>query len=203
MNIKIFKIGMVCLLSFLLSFTLKAQNENEARTLFKNGSFENIGFMVAPSYGYTRMDGTSASLANIRTGVIIQDKFTVGAFYGFSLNDINPESENTPNVYMDFRSYGGFVEYTIRPSELIHVTFPLFIGSGEVEMDNDEGSAGLGEENVLLIEPGALLEINLNRYIRFNIGASYRFVGDMDYRNMDNSDISGLTGQVGLKFGVF
>ena len=203
MNVKIFKAGIVCLVSCLLSVSLKAQNENEDHTLFKSGNFENLGVMLAPSDGYTRMDGTGVSLANIRAGVIVQEKFTFGAFYGFSLNDIDPESETVNGIYMDFRSYGGFAEYTIRPSELIHFSFPLFIGAGEVEMDNDEGSAGLGEENFFLVEPGALLEINLHKYVRFNIGASYRFVGDMSYRNMSSSDISGLTGQVGLKFGVF
>jgi len=86
---------------------------------------------------------------------------------------------------------------------MFHFTFPLFVGAGEVEMDNDEGSAGLGEENFFLIEPGAFLEINLLKNVRFNVGATYRFVGDMQYVNLTENDISGVTGQIGLKFGIF
>ena len=201
MNIRILMLALVCLAG--LNYGLKAQKSDQNRTLFKGGSLENMGFMITPSYGYTQMDGADASLINVRAGVILKEKFTIGAFYGFSINEIDPESETVTNVYMDFRSYGGFVEYTLRPSELIHVTFPLFIGGGEVEMDNEEGSAGLGEENFFLLEPGALLEVNLHKNIRFNIGATYRFIGDMNYRNMDQQDISGFTGQVGLKFGIF
>lgn len=70
-------------------------------------------------------------------------------------------------------------------------------------MDNENGDAGLGEANFFQIEPSALLEVNLHKYVRFNIGAGYRFVGQMSYRNLNQSDISGLTGYVGLKFGLF
>ena len=201
MNRKIFTFALVCLAG--LTVKLQAQDTNQDRTLFSGGSLENARFMIAPSYGYTQIDGAAASLINIRAGIMLQDKFTLGVFYGLSINNIDPESETVPDVYMDFRSYGAFAEYTLRPSELIHVTFPLFIGGGEVEMDNEEGSAGLGEANFFLLEPGALLELNLHKNIRFNIGATYRFIGDMDYRNMDQQDISGFTGQVGLKFGIF
>ena len=202
MNIKYLMPGIIFMLGA-ISLELNAQNNNEDRTLFNSSNLENIGFMVAPSYGFTQMDGAAVSLANIRTGIILQDRFTFGGFYGFSLNDINPESETIPNIYMDFRSYGGFFEYTIRPFELLHFTFPLMIGGGEVEMDNEEGSAGLGEDSFFLLEPGALLEINLHKNIRFNIGATYRLVGDTDYRSMDQQDMSGFTGQIGLKFGIF
>lgn len=67
-------------------------------------------------------------------------------------------------------------------------------------MDNAEGSASLGEDSFFLVEPDALLEISLYKNVRFNLGATYRFVGDMNYRNMNQRDISGLTGLVGLKF---
>ncbi len=70
-------------------------------------------------------------------------------------------------------------------------------------MDNESGDAGLGESTFFQIEPSALLEINLHKNVRFNIGAGYRFAGQMEYRNFNQSDISGLIGYVGLKFGLF
>ncbi len=70
-------------------------------------------------------------------------------------------------------------------------------------MDNEDGVAGLGESNFFQIEPVALLEINLHKYVRLNLGAGYRFVGQMEYRNFDQSDISGLTGYLGLRIGIF
>jgi hypothetical protein len=76
------------------------------------------------------------------------------------------------------------------------------MGYGEVQMDNEIGDVGLGEANFFQIEPSALLEINLHKNIRFNLGAGYRIVGQMNYRNFDQSDLSGFTGYAGLKFGL-
>jgi len=86
---------------------------------------------------------------------------------------------------------------------MVYISLPLYVGYGEVEMDNESGNVRLGEASFLQIEPSALLEINLHKYIRFNIGAGYRIVGDMNYRNFNQSNISGLTGNIGLKFGLF
>lgn len=183
-----------------------AQGSNEAKTLLGDGASittENWGFFIAPAYGITLMDGSSASLFNVRGGLNIQDKISVGAYTGTSINEINPESETVQGVYMDYWSVGGFAEYTILSKKAFHMTVPLFVGYGEVEMDNENGDAGLGEANFFQIEPSALLEVNLYKYVRFNLGAGYRVVGPMNYRDFNQSDISGLTGYIGLKFGLF
>lgn len=80
--------------------------------------------MIAPSYDYTWMDEAGASLANIRAGMILQDKFTFEGFYRFSLNDIVPQSETLPDSYMDFCSYEGLVEYTLSPTKRMHFNSP-------------------------------------------------------------------------------
>ena len=186
--------------------SLVAQETNDAKTLLEDGasiSTKNLGFFVAPAYGITSMDGSSASLFNLRGGLNIKDKISFGGYFSTSINEINPESETVQNVYMDYWSVGGFAEYTLLSKKVFHVTFPLYLGYGEVQMVNENGDPGLGEANFFQIEPSALLEINLHKYVRFNLGAGYRFVGQMDYRNFNQSDISGLTGYVGLKFGLF
>jgi len=70
-------------------------------------------------------------------------------------------------------------------------------------MDNENGDAELGEANFFQVEPSALLEVNLHKNVRLNVGAGYRFVRQMEYRNFNQSDISGMTGYIGLKFGLF
>lgn len=202
------KNGLLILLASLLtlSVSVKAQQNAEANTLFGNGASmgaKDIGFFVAPAYGITSMDGSSASLFNLRGGLNSKDKISLGAYFNTSLNDIKPESETVQGVYLDYWSVGGFAEYTLLSKRVLHVTFPLYAGYGEVEMDNENGDAGLGEANFLQIEPSALLEVNLYKYVRLNLGAGYRFIGQMEYRNFNQADISGLTGYVGLKVGVF
>lgn len=194
----------ICLTMFQVS--LFAQNNSEAKTLFGNGnliSTKDLGFFIAPSYGITQMDGSTASLFNLRGGINLKDKYSFGAYFNTSLNQIRPQSETIQNIYMDYWTVGGFAEYTLFSKKVAHLTFPLYLGYGEVQMDNENGDAGLGEANFFQIEPSALLEVNLHKYVRFNIGAGYRFVGQMSYRNLNQSDISGLTGYAGLKFGLF
>ena len=203
-KVTITAIAFACLTMFQINSF--AQDTNEAKTLFGSGNpinTKHLGFFVAPSYGITQMDGSSASLFNLRGGLNIKDKFSFGAYFNTSLNQIRPQSETIQNIYMDFWTIGGFAEYTLFSKKVAHLTFPLYVGYGEVQMDNENGDAGLGEANFFQIEPSALLEVNLHKYVRFNLGAGYRIVGQMNYRNFDQSDISGLTGYVGLKFGLF
>ena len=70
-------------------------------------------------------------------------------------------------------------------------------------MDNEEGAAGLGEANFLQFEPQALVEANLHKYVRVHLGLGYRFVGEMTYRNFNQSDLSGLNVVAGLRMGLF
>lgn len=180
--------------------------QEKTQTIFGNNtslSAKDVGFFVAPAVGFTQMDGGAASLFNLRGGVSLKDKFTVGGYFSTSMNQIKPLSETVPNIYMDYWSAGAFVEYAAFSKKAFHVTFPLYIGYGEVEMDNEEGRAGLGEATFLQVEPAALLEVNLSKNVRFNVGAGYRVVGQMNYRNFDQTALSGFTGYVGLKFGVF
>ena len=197
-------LAFVCLT--ICQFSLYAQDNNEAKTLLGSGnpiSTKDLGFFVAPSYGITQMDDNTASLFNLRGGINLKDKFSFGAYFNTSLNEIRPQSETIQNIYMDYWTVGGFAEYTLFSKKVVHLSFPLYVGYGEVEMDNENGDTGLGEANFFQIESSALLEVNLHKYVRFNIGAGYRFVGQMNYRNFNQSDISGLTGYVGLKFGLF
>ena len=80
---------------------------------------------------------------------------------------------------------------------------PVNLGISEVQMDNSIGNAGLGEAKFFQVEPSAMLELNLHKYVRLNAGAGYRFVSNMKYRNFNQNDISGLTGYIGLKIGLF
>jgi hypothetical protein len=205
MNNKIlFLLTFVCFTMFQIN--LSAQDEQETKTLFGNDnpiSTKDLGFFVAPSFGITQMDGSTAALFNLRSGISFNDKVALGAYFNTSLNQVIPQSETIAGIYMDYWTVGGFAEYTLFSNKIAHLTLPLYLGYGEVQMDNEAGEAGLGEAYFFQIEPSALLEINVHKYVRFNVGAGYRFIGDMNYRNFNQSDISGLTGYIGLKFGLF
>ncbi len=199
------KIALV-LLMFAAATNIYAQQEDDVKTLISGDmklSADKIGFFLAPMFGQTTMDGGAASILNLRGGLTYDDSFAFGLYAGTSLNQIMPVSETVPDVYMDYWSVGGFAEYTLFARRVVHLTFPVYIGYGEVQMDNEVGDAGLGEANFMQVEPSALLEVNIHKYVRFQAGAGYRWVSDMTYRNFDQTAISGITGYVGLKIGLF
>lgn len=199
-------LGLLASLALNPTHTLAQDDSNEAKTLLGNGnslSTEKIGFFVAPQYGITQLDGSLTSLFHLRGGLTYNDKISFGAFFNTSLNQVRPQSETLAGIYMDYWTLGAYGEYTLFSKKLVHLSFPLYLGYGEVQMDNYEGEAGLGESNFFKIEPAALLEINLHKYVRLNLGAGYRVISSMNYRNFNQSDISGVTGYIGLKFGLF
>jgi hypothetical protein len=196
----------VCFLGF--NTVGYSQDETEPKTLFNNPvSLSKLGFYVNPTYQIGSLDGATAHIMGVRGGVMLRQNWTVGGAYHWTLNNINPQSEVVDDLYLDMRLGGAFVEYTLWSNRVLHLTFPLMIGMGEVEMDwetdIDSDTNPYGEENFFFVEPSAQLEVNIMKNVRFHTGVAYRIVGNMDYRALNQSDISGLTGVAGLKIGVF
>ncbi|WKN42159.1 outer membrane beta-barrel protein [Tunicatimonas pelagia] len=201
------KLNLLLVLAFVcISIASHAQDETEPKTLFNNSvSLSKLGFYVNPTYQIGSIDEATAHIFGVRGGVVLNPNWTVGGGYHWTVNNIDPASEPINNLYLDMRMGGAFVEYTVWSNQLFHLTFPLMIGVGEVEMDRETSNDTnpFGEENFFFVEPSAQLEVNLMKNIRFHTGIAYRIVGNMDYRMLDQSDISGLTGVAGLKIGLF
>ncbi len=179
--------SLICLLMFQLP-AVAQDSPAQSKTLLGSGlpvDKESLGFFIAPALGFTQMDGGNAHLFHVRGGISYKDKLAFGAFYNVSINRIIPVSEVVPNIYMDHWALGGFVEFSALSKRLVHLSFPVFIGFGEVQMDDVPDNLELGEANFFQIEPSAMLELNVHKNVRFNLGAGYRIVGDMTYRNFD------------------
>ncbi len=85
-------------------------------------------------------------------------------------------------------------------NKLVHLTVPVMIGVGELQADNDAGDLGSSEATFLVIEPAVLLEVNLMKNLRFNLGTGYRITSDFDYLGVNQNDMAGLRFHGGLKF---
>lgn len=166
-----------------------------------------IGFHVSPNMQVGPVAGESTIFGTFKAAVVFNHKFVIGGMASFSISEINPQLTNQPeNTYFDIRMGWLVMEYVLSSSKLVHFTFPLTIWGGEVELgrDDESSSSPFGENNFLFIEPGAMLEINVHENVRLNTGLTYRIVAsDVDYQGLNNTDLSGLTANVGLKFGIF
>jgi hypothetical protein len=123
-------------------------------------------------------------------------------------------TENTPagednSLYLHGQWGGLRGEYVIKPGSMVHFSFPLEVGIGEIELDlkdsyeNQHISIPPGDAWFANIEPGVALEINIHKYLKFSISAGYRIVSDVSFRNLTEKDLMGFTSSASLKIGIF
>jgi len=53
------------------------------------------------------------------------------------------------------------------------------------------------------LEPGATLDLNVTPWLRFSVGASYRFISGVDSPVSTNADLSAPAAVAMMRFGKF
>ena len=196
------------ILGLVLGSMVSAQ---EKATLFNsNPSLDNLGFSVSGISQFTQVNNQTAIMGGVKAGLIINDRFSIGGYYLANLNEVNA-FESFPNTYLDLKMGGGYLEYSLWSNKLVHLTFPLFIGCGELSLDNsgedfifpDGGEDPFGDDYFFVVEPGVQAEVNVHQNVRFHLGAGYRIVNGIDYLNFDNAAVSDLSFTAGLEIGIF
>jgi len=91
--------------------------------------------------------------------------------------------------YLGF-GYGGLLlEYIISPREVVHGSIQCLIGGGGIGYDGDwrcsDASSDFYESDAFFaLEPSANLMLNLHKNVRVGIGASYRHIRGVQYRDL-------------------
>jgi hypothetical protein len=110
---------------------------------------------------------------------------------------------------------GAFIEYINSSNKVIHTTANILIGAGGANyVIFDDGKwddyKSLNESSsFFVIEPGITADINLFKFFRISLGASYRFVSGLELFNTDgkllteSKDLIGPSFNVCFKFGAF
>ena len=195
-------------------------SDDEIRTLFKKPSGDiQVGYSLGLTSAYTQFDKKNVWLVGIAAGPVINHNWTVGIQLNAVVNSyyIYYDSiiDNT-NAYL-VGGYGGFlVQYTLFPKSPVHVTFPLQIGGGYLGYLRDDGyywnngqwywagdSEILDYDAFFYVEPGIQAEFNLMKFMRLDVGVSYRYSPNFDLEKQSSGFINQFNGTVGLKFGKF
>ena len=197
-----------------LSFASAQDNQNEFTSVFKkkDGRVEHGGY-GAISFGYTNIAGKDALVTSVRGAWVIDHNIALGfAGYGF-INNLE-KTNNTNENYLG-GGYGGFFfEPIILPNSPIHVSFPILIGGGGISTVsnnywNDDWEDYPYEYDLFFVfEPGVELELNMVKFFRIGMGASYRFTNGvlLSYPNdiqIPKNVLDGYNFYINLKFGKF
>lgn len=210
----------VLMIALVLAEVVRAQ-DSEMQTLFGNGR-------LSGAYGAFDMKVSPVNdeinlLLGGQAAVIFNEHAYIGvAGYGLStrekFNGIDARlPENDPNrdirIDMSGFGYGGLLfGYTVSPNSLIHIDIPVVIGAGGVDLtddnitisDNDFTLKPSIESSAFFVaEPGLNVEINMARFFKLGLGGGYRYIYGTDLQNLKDSDLSGWTANVSMKFGKF
>jgi hypothetical protein len=204
----------IFLLVILLSGPLMAQEE----TLF-SGEIES-GWYGGPLSAVGQIIDETGFLVGVQGGWIINHRFVLGG-KGYIL--VNPvDVEGLQNIVVGFGCGGALFEYIIASNKLLHFNIENMIGIGGVYNDvkvnkKYHDPIDYTGDACLVLEPGLNLMLNVIKNFRIGVGATYRYVYGIDYdpgapyrniigndyENISDSDLSGVTVQIILKFGAF
>ena len=163
----------------------------------------------------TSINNRFALLLGGHGGLIFNKKIILG-FGGYGITTPAKFDGIDPAQPLEISGgYGGIMTgYIFSPLEVFHVSVPLFVGIGGLNVDEadfifdpDSPFVDRTVENTMfvIIEPGIQLEVNLTRWFRIGMGLSYRMTEGVDLpRNqLTDKDVTGLSGNLSFKFGGF
>jgi hypothetical protein len=195
-----------------------AYNQNpEMKTVF-GSSPTRVGAWAGVSTQFTSIDGADAILVGGKAGVIVNSSLTVGiAGYGISgyLNNLYySELDGGRGAYLD-GGYGGlFIEPVLASHLPVHISLPVIIGAGGAGYTKrevyewhdryyDHHDPLVDHSPFFVLEPGIEIEINLVKFMRLGIGASYRYTSGLDLINTKRDLLNNYSAGFTLKIGAF
>lgn len=190
----------IVIVFILASFSMYAQNGEE--TIFGSGDDIKFGLYAGPEFKLTSFNGELAFMTGGKAGLILDRVFSIGGGgYNIVTNHkvYDSDEENAPWADLDF-SYGGIIfEYINDPNNLYHFTGSLLLGAGYASYSTNV--YGFPEDvdwyrkgaTYFVAEPQINIDVNLIKYLRLGVGASYRFAVGGELEKTAASDLSGVS----------
>jgi hypothetical protein len=185
-------------------------NNREIKTLF--GPNREGGAYGAFTMGYSVIDNRNAVLFGGRFGWLASHSIGIGLGATGFMNEFRYE----PLLERDAALAGGYGGLYIEPILFarfpVHLSFPILFGAGGISYIAKENSQNNNmienSDAFLLLEPAAEIELNLTRFCRIALGASYRFptsfnVGKSGTNTAHSESLKEVSYTMSLKFGRF
>ncbi|NTW32681.1 MAG: hypothetical protein HGB12_08665 [Bacteroidetes bacterium] len=186
------------------------KKDDGIKTIFGNKKISHGGY-GAFTISYSPIDGKDAFITGGRGAWVIGHSFAIGlGGYGFS-NDLYLDHVSGSREYNLCGGYGGLIlEPIVFPKFPVHLSFPVLLGAGGIAytkstyMDEFDYDVNIEDSDAFLVaEPCVELEMNLLKFVRIAIGASYRFTTDAHIMNKSSDVLNGFNAGLTLKFGKF
>ena len=190
-------------LILLISITSWSQDK-EYKTLvdFSDARISGMGGLMMQ---YTAVDGEFAYMLGGGGAVLLGD-FFVGA-YGLGLTNNIPlnweENEEYQSGDRFSIGHGGFwLGYSLFGEKPIHVTFSSLLGWGSIGVGSEYYPSSISD-GIFVISPTIEAELNMTRFLRIGVGATYNIYTFVNLQGYSGSDFSAPGGFLAFKFGWF
>lgn len=188
------------------------KKDNPPKTLLTitDANFSGYGGIYT---SYSRIGEANSCLVGGRGGLIINDSFVLG-IGGTGMTHPTDREKISGKDYSGFENrvgfgYGGvLVEYYFNPKDLVVFSAGTLIGAGGLSFYNSSTGDEDQENNhngdsFFAAEPEINVFINITRFCRIGVGASYRFVSGISSDEFTDKDFRGPSATVMAQFGWF
>ena len=155
----------------------------------------NCGIGYAPMFFQS---GQTAHAINVNLGVVFNHRIAVGA-------DFDMWAKSVPYTFSEFPSVNVYIasslciEPLIRPKKALNFSFPIKLGYGMAEVhDVYLQYYNIRTEKFALVQPGAMVWINLLKSVSIGAGAQYRVALNRNYGTFEL--FSGFSGFAVFRF---
>lgn len=209
----------ILLSSALLLLTILSKSQDPEFQYYKNKEIKTLlgrnkagGGYGSFTVGYSQIDNQHAVLLGGRFSWIASHYVGVGIGGTGFINEYHYEPSIDREVFLT-GGYGGiYIEPILFPRFPVHLSFPVLLGAGGISYISNDADLNSNfiedSEAFLLIEPAAEVELNLTKFFRLAIGATYRFpttfnVGLGGTNSANAESLKGMSYTVTFKFGKF
>ncbi len=203
------------------------QNQDEIKTLFRKGKQHKkpvVGFFIGPEFAYTQFTGSkNVLLLGASLGMTFNHWISIGlSGYGIinsgNLKYVQQVWDNFDKKDQSVNLYGGYggllLEFQVLPKSPVHVSFPILVGAGGLTymyrpdyVDHYDwgGYMNVDWDAFFVVQPGVRVELNIVKFFRIGIGASYRYTPNLELPLDKTNDltINQFNATLSLKFGKF
>jgi hypothetical protein len=190
------RIGVVMLLATTLPGAASAQRSESAF----GSRMSDFGGFVELDTRFGELMGDFAGFAGARAALRLKQRVYLGVGGAGLATDNARIPGATPGTSHRLNmGYGGIlVGYAVPTREFLDLTADVLIGGGGVSLDGLSRS-----DEFFAFEPSVGVELRIAPVLRFGLGASYRFVGDVELQGVNDSDLRGFTGTASIRLGWF
>jgi hypothetical protein len=181
----------IILSAFLTLIFLSASAQDPEFEYYKSKEIKTLlgrnrsgGGYLAFNTGYSVIDNNHAVLFGGRFGWLASHSIGIGMGATGFINEFHYEPTLDREVFLA-GGYGGiYIEPILLPRLPVHLSFPILFGAGGISYVSKESDLNNNliedSEAFLIVEPAAEIELNLTKFFRLAVGASYRFPTSFD-----------------------